>query len=254
MKAALIYLRQSFENSQAKATTDALQQEEGCRSYCSSLGWFVRAVFCDVDPGSNVRRSALRDMVDYCVDHPRSVVAVVVHSWKSLTRSTQDFFCLARLFGTAGVPIHSVTQGVLDQSGIDRLRAAAWCSAATADGMRDVLLQGRWPFRPPLGYELREGRLVPDGTAPIIRAAFDRCSTGDYSIVEVYRWSVDQGLRTRRGTRPSLQSFSYMMRNRLYAGQIRAMGVEIVGNFDALVPESVFESVQQILSHDYRAA
>jgi hypothetical protein len=57
------------------------------------------------------------------------------------------------------------------------------------------------------------------------------------------------GLKTRRGQVLSAQTFNSMLRNPLYVGRISvsAFGVDARGEFEAIVPEELFDQVQQRL-------
>lgn len=117
----------------------------------------------------------------------------------------------------------------------------------TAAGMRAALQNGYWTFQVPLGYQKSSLSIESDpGTGPIIAKAFQRIAGGQAKD-SVLGWVTRRGLRSRTGGKITPRCFGRILRNPLYAGQIRTMGVEARGSFRPLIPEELFERVQLIL-------
>jgi site-specific DNA recombinase len=83
----------------------------------------------------------------------------------------------------------------------------------------------------------------------LVKKAFELYETGQHSKHEVLRMVTHLGLVTRKGKKVTAQTFSKMLRNRLYAGWISVTrwGDAKRGNFEPLVSQEVFERVQMIL-------
>lgn len=128
-------------------------------------------------------------------------------------------------------------------------------SEASADGMYDRALSGRWVWPAKLGYEhvhrsLGGPSLCQDEQrAPLIREAFTMMATGKRSKEEVRRHVTAMGLRTRRGQPLAPQAFAKLLENPIYAGRVvcRKWKIDVQGDFEPIVPHEVFDAVQAIL-------
>lgn len=85
--------------------------------------------------------------------------------------------------------------------------------------------------------------------APIIARAFEELATGRVTKQEVIARMTEAGLRTRRGSVLSPQSFGQMVRNSIYIGKVESpdYGVSTRGDFEPLVDEDTFCRVQAVL-------
>jgi site-specific DNA recombinase len=107
----------------------------------------------------------------------------------------------------------------------------------------------------PLGY-LRDdsGAVVPDPVAaPLIREAFTRYATGDYSLVDMANWAGQVGLRSIRGNPLDKISMGKLLRNVAYAGQVtyharRGGGIVAKGKHPPIVDAALFAEVQERLA------
>jgi site-specific DNA recombinase len=81
----------------------------------------------------------------------------------------------------------------------------------------------------------------------MIRKAFEMLATGNYRADAVLRSVNAMGLRTVRGNPVTPQSFSQMIVNPLYMGWIHSGKNKMKGNFEALVSEELFITVQDVL-------
>lgn len=106
----------------------------------------------------------------------------------------------------------------------------------------------------PLGYLLGdEQKLVVDPlTAPLVVELFTRYAEGETmrSIVEDFN---SRGLRTRKNKPFNLNSFYSILRNRKYIGEYRYQDVVIPGGVPAIVPEDLFNRVQERTEKNKRA-
>ena len=130
-------------------------------------------------------------------------------------------------------------------------------------GMATRLHEGVWTFKAPLGYVNTKLKglktIVPDPErAPLIHEAFDRFASGAHKRQAVLEWVNDRGLRTWNGKRLSSETFRRMLSNPLYAGRIVVQGTKLgarvdwrfaeKGKFEPIIPEDVFDRVQNLLS------
>ena len=107
----------------------------------------------------------------------------------------------------------------------------------------------------PLGYLLdkKAQKLVIDPTtAPLVVEVFEKYADGKSvrSIVEDFN---ARGLKTKRGQPFNINSFSSLLKNRKYIGEYRYQDVVIEGGVPAIVPEALFNRVQERMEKNRHA-
>ncbi len=128
-------------------------------------------------------------------------------------------------------------------------------------GMTQKAKVGGTPGRAPIGYlntrrriEGREVRVVevdPD-RAPLVQWAFEAYATGEWTIRSLTDALAAKGLEAlphrRRVPGPvHASNIAHMLSNRYYVGRVTFKGVEYQGRHQPLVPESLFDRVQEVL-------
>ena len=107
----------------------------------------------------------------------------------------------------------------------------------------------------PLGYLLdkKAQKLVIDPvTAPLVVEIFEKYADGKTvrSIVEDFN---ARGLRTKKGQPFNINSFSALLKNRKYIGEYRYQDVVIEGGVPAIIPENLFNRVQERMEKNRHA-
>lgn len=107
----------------------------------------------------------------------------------------------------------------------------------------------------PLGYLLdkKAQKLVIDPTtAPLVVEIFEKYADGKTvrSIVEDFN---ARGLRTKKGQPFNINSFSSLLKNRKYIGEYRYQDVVIEGGVPAIIPEGLFNRVQERMEKNRHA-
>ena len=107
----------------------------------------------------------------------------------------------------------------------------------------------------PLGYLLdkKAQKLVIDPvTAPLVVEIFEKYADGKSvrSIVEDFNTC---GLKTKKGQPFNINSFSSLLKNRKYIGEYRYQDVVIEGGVPAIVPEDLFNRVQERMEKNRHA-
>lgn len=186
---ALIYTRKSSEEGLDQHFNSLHAQRESCEAYVLSQtgeGW--RAIKTQYDDGGysggSMERPGLKQLM---ADIQRGLVdIVVVYKVDRLTRSLADFAKIVELFDAKGVSFVSVTQAFNTTSSMGRLTLNVLLSFAqferevTGERIRDKVAASkakglRMGGRPPLGYDIVEGRLaVNPAEAPRVQAIFRR--------------------------------------------------------------------------------
>lgn len=112
--------------------------------------------------------------------------------------------------------------------------------------------------RDEFGREVRTVELDEE-RAPLVRWAFQRFASGDWTTSQLHHELVARGLTTapspRRPSRPiGKSSVHRMLTNPYYKGCVRYQGVTFAGAHEALVPNEVWDQVQTVLGTNRSAA
>jgi hypothetical protein len=83
--------------------------------------------------------------------------------------------------------------------------------------------------------------------APLVVWAFERYSTGSWSLSALTEALAAKGLRNRLGNPPGMSAVHRMLRNPVYAGVVRWRGVERERRHAGLVSRELFDRVQAVL-------
>jgi len=119
---------------------------------------------------------------------------------------------------------------------------------------------GGWPTKAPVGYlnvrektagkEVAKVVLDPD-RALLVREAFRLYATGEYSLPELQATMHAKGLTSPYARRPgapvSISKLAELLANPFYAGVVQWGGVRYPGQHKVLVPQSLFDRVQETL-------
>jgi DNA invertase Pin-like site-specific DNA recombinase len=199
---------------------------------------------------------------------------VVIHKIDRSARNLWDWANLGNLFDR-GIDVQFAHDSIDLHSRGGRLSADIMAVVA-ADYVRNLrdevkkgfygrLKQGIYPLPAPVGYLDRGAgrpKAVDPDTAPHVRWAFERYSTGATSLDELTRDLRKRGLHTRRGRWIAVNTVSKMLRNPFYIGIIRIGTTNELfqGEHQPIVKKATFDRVQAVLEgrfarkvakHDY---
>jgi DNA invertase Pin-like site-specific DNA recombinase len=267
-----IYTRVSTDSRLDQEFNSLHAQREAAHSYVKSQaheGWkLIRERYDDGGfSGGSLDRPALQSLVADIRE--RKIDIVVVYKVDRLTRSLTDFAKLVELFDTHGVAFVSVTQSFNTTSSMGRLTLNVLLSFAqfereiTGERIRDKIAaskkKGLWVGGVvPLGYEVRDKKLIVNQEeAGTVRLIFSRyLDLG--SLPGLQRDLRDRGSVTRVRTLCSGRAvggrfltngpLAYLLRNRVYLGEINHRGHSYPGEHEPIVAPETFEAVQAKLT------
>lgn len=273
---AVIYLRVSTKEQAAKDESaegySIPAQREACLRHVAERGWNVAGEF--VDAGESARtadRPMLKALLRRVAEG--AIGAVVVHKIDRLARSIEDHVAIRATLRRSGVQLVSVSENIEETAsgrlveGIHALMAefySANLSSEIRKGMDQKAKMGGWPTRAPIGYlnvrektagkDIAKVLLDPD-RALLVREAFRMYATGEYSLPELQAAMHAKGLTSpyaaKSGSPVSVSKLAEMLANPFYVGVVAWNGVRYPGQHKALIPESLFSQVQDVLrAHD----
>ena len=220
--------------------------------------------------GGSMERSALQKLLADIKE--RRIDIVVVYKVDRLTRSLTDFAKLVELFDEHGVSFVSVTQSFNTTTSMGRLTLNVLLSFAqferevTGERIRDKIAaskkKGIWVGGVvPLGYEVRDKKLiVNDDEARTVRLIFERYVA--LGSLPALQWELrGQGIVTRKRTLSSGKMIggvhltngplAYMLRNRLYLGEINHRDQSYPGDHQPIIDSGLFDRVQARLDENF---
>jgi site-specific DNA recombinase len=263
MSRAIVYSRVST-NEQVENHSLATQ-ERSCLQYCRQHGLEVVGVFREEgESAKSAKRPELQAMINFCVRESKrqNICSLVVYRVDRLARSVYDHGAIRAQMRSLGIQIRAV-QETFDDSPAGQFMENIMAAVAqldndvralrTSDGMKEALRQGRWAWKPPIGYRKPPPSpvapsLEPDPEAAhLVRAAFEHAATGLNSRQESLEHVTALGLRTKKGKPLPKQTFDRMLRNEIYTGRIvvRGWGFEGPGDFEPLISPELFEAVRR---------
>jgi site-specific DNA recombinase len=261
---AVIYCRVSTRE-QAEEGVSLSSQEHSCREFCRRVSRRVEAVFTDRgESARDIDRPQFTEMITWCRRHASEIDSIVVYKLDRFSRNKNSFFAMQALLARYGIRVLSATEPLEKDTPVARLLEGILASIGefesdliaerTRTSMEHARRQGKPTTKAPLGYLSVRG---PDGAPTFIldperaegvRNAFLLYATGLYTRRKVLARINASGLRTQKGNPVSIQTLSMVLRNPVYAGQLRVngSGETSTGNFPPLVSQDLFDRVQRV--------
>ena len=240
-------------------------------SVASHEGWKVLPTHYDdaAFSGGNLERPALQKLLsDIDAGH---VDIIVVYKIDRLTRSLADFAKLVERFDKHAVSFVSVTQQFNTTTSMGRLTLNVLLSFAQferetvfRDGCATRLAasrqKGKWTGGGiPLGYEVKDKKLVvSEEEAETVRLIFKRYL--DLKCLRRLKHDLDQrGVMSKRrqaasaylgGVPLTYGPLAYLLKNRTYLGEVGYKGQWFAGEHKAIIEQSLFNAVQELLKRN----
>lgn len=231
----IIYCRVSSQE-QVQGTS-LHSQEEACLAFAKANHIEVVKVFIEKgESATAANRTELIKALDYCKEHKGEIGAFIVWKCDRFARSMVDHYGLQAQLIKFGTTLRSVTEPI-DDSPIGKMTEAMLAGYAEFEneirkqrcegGMQKKIIEGIWPWWPPIGYAHSKTRLDRRKTRPdepdpirfhIIQRALKEYAKGGLSIQGLTNLMNDWGLRTRTNKPMFKQLVEKMLRDKFYAG------------------------------------
>jgi hypothetical protein len=127
-------------------------------------------------------------------------------------------------------------------------------------GMTQKAKMGGWPTKAPIGYlNVREkiagkeiAKVILDpGRALLVRETFRLYATGEYSLPELQATMHAKGLTSPYARKPgapvSVSKLAELLTNQFYVGVVQWGGARYPGQHKPLIPQSLFDRVQETI-------
>jgi site-specific DNA recombinase len=262
---AAAYVRESTEEQGQGFSPDA--QRQAIAKFAAENSLTIVGEYCDFHSGwrkADGRPEFQRLMADAA--ERRFDVVLVFHTSRFARNQVEARRYKALLRERLGIRVVSVTQPMgedpTDPSAFlaesihemfDEYYSVSlsfWTRAGLAEKARQGHLVGQLPW----GYvrDPGSGEAVPDPEhAPLVLGMFQRYATGQESDRSIAAWLNAKGARTARGRAFGKDTVREMLVNAAYCGYVtglRDQSREIRGRHEAIVPEELFDRVQEVRS------
>jgi DNA invertase Pin-like site-specific DNA recombinase len=267
-----VYTRKSTDEGLDKAFNSLDAQREACAAYVMSQqheGWALLPDLYDDGgfSGGSMDRPALQQLIADV--KAGKVDIVVVYKIDRLTRSLADFAKIVDVLDTAKASFVSVTQAFSTTTSMGRLTLNVLLSFAQferevgAERIRDKVAaskaKGMWMGGGvPLGYEVKDRKLVvvPEEAATVrhIMEGYLEAESIRSLVAELHDEGVVTKLRTSRsgntrGGNPFQRgSLTWLLKNRIYVGEVVHKEKVYPGEHEAIVSRELFDAVQTKLA------
>jgi site-specific DNA recombinase len=262
MKAGLYARVSTKDQAQEGFSIDA--QLRALRQYCDQHQYAVVDAYVDEglsaakEPASSRPEFSrlLRDIED------RKVNVIVVHKLDRLSRNLNVTFQTFKKLEECGAKLVSLSENLDASSPNGRLMVnfmasiAEWYSdnlaSEVSKGRRERFEQGLPNGDIPFGYMAAGPRMPPElvlSEAELVKAAYERYSSGQYSFSQVADWLNLSGTRPRSKngrTRFTADSVRDMVCNSFYRAMVKYRGEERSGQHVATVSDSIWYRCQDV--------
>jgi len=261
---AVIYARVS-SRKQVKEGGGIESQATRCRSYASSRGYEVVAMFTDDMTGSKARRPGMDAMLSFLKQNKETPHIVLIDDISRLARGLEAHLKLREELSKAGGILESPSVVFGDDSDSQFLENVLASSAQhfrqknreqTINRMKARLLNGYYVNAvPPVGYKYVKGHgkvLVKDEPlASIVTEALEGYASGHFATkAEVRDFLQDQPeFPKQKNGEVTHERVNVLLMQKLYAGRIEApaWGVtEREGKHEALISYETYLKIQRL--------
>ena len=262
---AIILARVSTEE-QREAGNSLPAQERRCKEYAQRKGFnIVRTISFD-ESAYKDKREQFDQVLDFVLSQ-KEPIAVCMDKIDRLSRNVFDKR-VAKLYELAiagSIELHFVSDNLVihkDISAIEKfnfsmsLGLAKYYSDAISDNTKRALEQkrrnGEWTGRPKMGYRtISENGKNHQGIDPMqsqyVKRMFELYSEGNQSVKTLRDLLYKEGFRSREGKQVSTSQIHNMLRDKFYIGVMTVKGKEYPHIYPKIVPQSLFDKVQDIL-------
>ena len=150
--------------------------------------------------------------------------------------------------GAEGIILESVLEGYAEYYSAD-------LSEKVIRGMTENALKGKFNGGGlPIGYTVDEEKhlQIDPLTAPFVLEAYKRYAEGA-TMTQIRDWLNERGVRNKRGLPMNYNSVQLLLHNRRYVGEFRFRDIVIPTGIPPIVPNELFERVQERMEKNRKA-
>lgn len=251
------YTRISTDEEHQKYSLPA--QRERLDAFCHAQygdDWTLAGIYTDTESGTHMDRPGLKRLL---ADAETGLIDILlVFRVDRLSRKVHELGSMIDRLTKCGVALRSITEPfdtstlagkmMMQMLGVFGEFEHGSIVERTKVGMAKKAQGGRWVGGViPYGYRLepKEGLVVQDDEAVVVRRIFNLYVGGRYGSPVITQQLNAAGYRKRSGQLWDRRMVLHMLRNPVYAGQVRWNGVH-PGNHPAIITADTFARAQKL--------
>jgi DNA invertase Pin-like site-specific DNA recombinase len=257
---AVIYARYSSDNQREESIEGQLRD---CQAFAERNDMMILGTY--IDRAFSAKTDNRPEFQRMIKDSAKGLFEVVL-VWKldRFARNRYDSAHNKAILRKNGVKVVSAMEPISDDSTGILLESllegyAEFFSAELAEkvkrGMNENALKCKWNGGGiPIGYTIDDEHhyQVDPLNAPFVVETFQRYADGA-TLTEIVRWLNDCGVKNYRGFAVGIDTVNRMLRNRSYIGEYHYDTHVIPGGVPAIVPDALFEQMQERLTKNRKA-
>lgn len=262
MNNCVIYARVSTEE-QAKDGYSINAQIDACKKLAKEHELKIVGIFKDEGQSATVKdRPEFVRMIAKCEEE--QIGNVLVYHTDRFARNSLDHAMVKDKLRKANTTLLSYSQPMIDNSPegkfLDGVLASVNqfysddLSRKTKMGLQRKWEEGWWPGWAPIGYTNankergEKGYIELDPVqAPLVKEAFKKYATGEYSLIKLAQLMFEKGLKSRKKNQVLTDSsLQQMLSNPFYYGLMHWNGETKTGNHPTIINKSLFDQCQYV--------
>lgn len=257
---AVIYARYSSDNQREESIEGQLRE---CTAYCEKNNITILRTY--IDRAMSAKTDHRPDFQRMIKDSAKGLFDVII-VWKldRFARNRYDSAHYKAQLRKYGVKVLSATEnisegpeGIILESMLEGMAEyySAELSEKVIRGHTENALKCKYNGgTPTFGYVIDKDKCyqIDPHTAPVVLESFTRYANGA-TMKEVMQYLVESGFTTVRGRKIDLNFISRLLKNRKYIGEYSYRHIVTPGGIPAIVPQDLFDRVQQRLEVNRKA-
>lgn len=231
MRTAAAYIRVSTDDQIEYSPESQIKK---IREYAAKNDILLLEDHIYMDEGISGKRTTNRQgfntMIGFAKQKPKPFDLILVWKFSRFARNREDSIVYkSMLRKQCDIQVVSVSEDIGDDKTsvlIEALIEAMdeYYSINLAEevrrGMTEKVSRGGAVCKPPIGYDMKNGKIFPNADAELVRGIFRDFVSGEGYRPLAQKYAA-MGLKTTKGNPPDNRCIEYMIRNPIYAGKIR---------------------------------
>ena len=257
---AVIYARYSSDNQREESIEGQLRE---CTAYCKKNDITILRTY--IDRAMSAKTDHRPDFQRMIRDSAKGLFDVII-VWKldRFARNRYDSAHYKAQLRKYGVKVLSATENISDgpegiilESMLEGMAEyySAELSEKVIRGHTENALKCKYNGgTPTFGYVIDKDKYyqIDPHTAPVVLESYIRYDQGA-TMKEVMEYMAENGFTTIRGRKIDLNFIARMLKNRKYIGEYSYRHIVTPGGIPAIVPQDLFDRVQQRLEQNRKA-
>lgn len=257
---AVIYARYSSDNQREESIEGQLRE---CTAYCKKNNMTILRTY--IDRAMSAKTDHRPDFQQMIKDSAKGLFDVII-VWKldRFARNRYDSAHYKAQLRKYSVKVLSATEnisegpeGIILESMLEGMAEyySAELSEKVIRGHTENALKCKYNGgTPTFGFVIDEDKYyqIDPHTAPVVLEMFNRYDKGE-TMKNIRDWLNSAGVTTVRGKKIDLNFVAAILHNRKYIGEYRYRHIVTPGGIPAIVPQDLFDRVQQQLEANKKA-